>query len=124
MLSYSETFSSYSVDSISEAKEFYGNILGIETKESMGLELHLKDGNAVFLYEKKDHQPATFTVLNFKVDDIEKAVDKLTSKGIQMERYPDMPADEKGIFRGEEGPVGIAWFTDPAGNILSVLQEK
>jgi predicted enzyme related to lactoylglutathione lyase len=122
-----ETFSSFSVDDLGKAKEFYTTVLGlqVEEQEGMGLKFHLP-GNAVFIYPKTQHQPATFTVLNFKVENIDQAVDELGKRGVQFERYKEMPqADEKGILRGisaNRGP-DIAWFKDPAGNILSVLQE-
>lgn len=120
-----EAFSSCSVNDIARAKEFYGKTLGLEVKESMeGLELHT-GGNTVFLYPKPNHTPASFTVLNFPVDDIEEAVDELKSLGVRLEHYdlPDMKTDAQGIFRGDPGPQ-IAWFKDPAGNILSVVEEN
>ena len=120
-----ETFSSFSVNDLRKAKEFYGDTLGLEIKETPeGLELHTGN-NAVFLYPKPNHTPATFTVLNFHVDDIEKAVDELDSLGVKLERYdlPDLKTDKRGIARGPKGPI-IAWFKDPAGNILSVLEER
>ena len=120
-----KSFSSFSVNDLRKAKEFYGETLGLEIKESAeGLELHTDD-NVVFLYPKPNHTPASFTVLNFHVDDIEEAVDELKSLGVTLEHYdlPDLKTDERGIARGPEGPI-IAWFKDPAGNILSVLQEK
>lgn len=120
-----ESFSSFSVNDLRKAKEFYGNTLGLEIKETPeGLELHTGN-NAVFLYPKPNHTPASFTVLNFHVDDIEKAVDELDSLGVKLERYdlPDLKTDKRGIARGPKGPI-IAWFKDPAGNILSVLEER
>jgi catechol 2,3-dioxygenase-like lactoylglutathione lyase family enzyme len=125
MFKEAETFSSFSVNDLRQAKEFYGETLGLEVKESQeGLELHT-GSNAVFLYPKPNHTPATFTVLNFHVDDIEEAVDELKSLGVKLEHYdlPDIKTDERGIARGPHGPI-IAWFKDPAGNILSVLQER
>ena len=128
MLGYSKTFSSFSVNNIQEAKDFYGKILGMEISEIPGMEglirLHSEGGNSVMIYSKPNHTPATFTVLNFNVDDVEKAVDELTKKGIHFEIYnePDIKTDEKGISRGNG--VKIAWFKDPAGNILSVLEEN
>ena len=121
----SEAFSSFSVNDIARAKEFYGKTLGLEVSESMeGLELNT-GGNTVFLYAKPNHTPASFTVLNFPVDDIEEAVDELKALGVRLEHYdlPDLKTDERGIFRGEPGPQ-IAWFKDPAGNILSVVEER
>jgi predicted enzyme related to lactoylglutathione lyase len=125
MFREAETFSSFSVNDLEKAKEFYGQTLGLDIKETQeGLELHT-DSNTVFLYPKPNHTPASFTVLNFAVDDIEAAVDELKSLGITLEHYnlPDIKTDERGIARGPHGPT-IAWFKDPAGNILSVLEEK
>lgn len=119
-----KAFSSFSVNDLKRAKEFYGQTLGLDVKESEeGLELRT-GGQNVFLYPKPNHTPASFTVLNFPVDDIETAVDELESLGIRLERYdlPDMKTDERGIFRGKPGPQ-IAWFKDPAGNIMSVVEE-
>jgi predicted enzyme related to lactoylglutathione lyase len=116
-------FSSFSVDDLEKAKEFYGKTLGIDISESKeGLSLYPKSSNEVFIYPKTDHTPATFTVLNFPVDDVEQAVIDLTKQGVRFEIYNkgELKTDEKGIFRGE-GPK-IAWFKDPAGNFLSVLQ--
>lgn len=121
-------FSGFSVDDQAKAKEFYTETLGLELKdETMGLTFDLPGGGAVFVYQKDDHQPATFTILNFVVDDIDAAVDLLSGKGVSFEQY-DMgngaKTDEKGIMRGiaaNQGP-DIAWFKDPAGNILAVLQ--
>jgi len=118
-------FSGFSVDDIDAARDFYRGTLGLKvTDEAMGLlRLHLGSGATVLVYPKGDaHVPATFTILNFPVDDIEAAVDALTAKGVRFERYPQLGGgDERGIHRGNgEGP-DIAWFTDPAGNILSVL---
>ena len=115
-----EAFSSFSVDDIPKAKEFYANTLGLKVSEELeGLDVQLANGGRVFLYPKPDHVPATFTVLNFAVGDIEKAVAQLAGRGISFERYPG--TNEKGINRGDQGPA-IAWFKDPAGNFLSVLQ--
>lgn len=118
-------FSSFSVSDLQKAKEFYRQTLGLKVEESAeGLQLNLEGGTTVFLYPKPNHTPASFTVLNFSVNDIEEAVDKLTALGVRMERYnqPDLKTDEKGIMRGN-GPT-IAWFKDPAGNILSVVEEQ
>jgi predicted enzyme related to lactoylglutathione lyase len=120
-----KSFSSFSVNDLQKAKEFYGEKLGLDVSQSAeGLELQTDD-NVVFLYPKPNHTPASFTVLNFSVNDIEKAVDELNALGIKLEHYnlPDIKTDERGIARGPHGPT-IAWFKDPAGNILSVLQEK
>lgn len=130
MLTYTKTFSGFSVDDIQRAKEFYKDILGVNVQDEgdMGISLHLADDTKVFVYPKADHQPATFTILNFVVDKIDKAVDALVEKGVQFEHYErvDLPQDEKGVLRGLSAGMGpdIAWFKDPAGNVLSVLQEK
>jgi catechol 2,3-dioxygenase-like lactoylglutathione lyase family enzyme len=115
-------FSGFSVNDLDAAKAFYGGKLGLDVRSGpMGnLELHLGGGATVFVYPKKDHVPATYTMLNFSVPDVEAAVDQLTKAGIKMERYPNMGQDTKGILRGN-GP-DIAWFKDPSGNILSVLK--
>jgi catechol 2,3-dioxygenase-like lactoylglutathione lyase family enzyme len=128
MFTNTPTFSSYSVDGIEKALAFYRDTLGLNvTQTKEGLDIKLGGGQSLFLYPKTGHVPATFTVLNFKVDDIDSAVDALKEKGIELERYDMGPtkADEKGIYRGRgagQGP-DIAWFKDPAGNILSVLEE-
>jgi predicted enzyme related to lactoylglutathione lyase len=122
-------FSGFSVDDQAKAKDFYTKTLGLElSDESMGLNFKLPGGGGLFIYPKDGHRPATFTVLNFVVDDIDTAVDGLAKTGVEFEHYDDMPAkpDEKGIMRGlaaGQGP-DIAWFKDPAGNVLSVLQDK
>jgi catechol 2,3-dioxygenase-like lactoylglutathione lyase family enzyme len=122
-------FSGFSVNSLEKAKTFYGDVLGLKVDDNngMGLILHLPEGGDVFVYEKPDHQAATFTILNFNVANIDEAVDELKRKGLHFERYDNMPAqaDEKGIMRGLAHNMGpdIAWFKDPAGNILSVLQD-
>lgn len=124
MLEKVKPFSSFSVNDLPKAKEFYGKTLGLEvTKDSEGLELHFPN-NSVFIYPKENHVPATFTILNFPVKNVDEAVDELTKRGIQFEKYDEgeLKTDEKGIFRGEEGPT-IAWFKDPAGNFLSVIEE-
>ncbi len=124
---FTGAFSSFSVDDIEEAKEFYGTTLGVDVSdnEEGGLELAFDDGRSVFIYPKDDHDPATFTVLNFQLDDIEDAVDGLIDQGITFEQYDGhMQTDEKGIARGKgkgHGP-NIAWFKDPAGNFLSVIE--
>jgi catechol 2,3-dioxygenase-like lactoylglutathione lyase family enzyme len=128
MFSPITTFSGFSVNDMAKASDFYLQSLGLKlAADKMGMQLELPAGGKVFIYEKSDHVPATFTVLNFVVPNIDEAVDALTAKGIQMERYDNMPAsqDEKGILRGlsvNQGP-DIAWFKDPAGNVLSVLQD-
>jgi catechol 2,3-dioxygenase-like lactoylglutathione lyase family enzyme len=126
MFKSTRTFSSFSVDNLEKAKEFYGKTLGLDVSESKeGLSLHLIGGNEIFIYPKTNHTPATFTILNFSVDDVERTVDDLTDKGVQFEIYNEgeLKTDEKGIFRGEPEPT-IAWFKDPAGNFLSVLEER
>ena len=125
MFREAESFSSFSVNDLQKAKEFYSQTLGLEvTERPEGLELHTGN-NTVFLYPKPNHTPASFTVLNFHVEDIEAAVDELNGLGVTLEHYnlPDIKTDERGIARGPHGPT-IAWFKDPAGNILSVLEEK
>ena len=123
MLETSKAFSSFSVDDLTKAKEFYAKTLGLEVSESPeGLELHPGETN-VFIYPKPNHRPASFTVLNFQVDDIEAAVDELKQTGVRFEKYEgEIKTDEKGIHRN--GGPSIAWFKDPAGNILSVLQKE
>jgi catechol 2,3-dioxygenase-like lactoylglutathione lyase family enzyme len=121
-----KAFSGFSVNDLDKAKAFYGDVLGVDVEESgPGLELHLGGGTNVLVYPKENHQPATFTILNFPVDDIDQAVDALTAKGVTFEQYPEFGTDSKGVFRGAERGEGpnIAWFRDPAGNILSVIQE-
>ncbi len=116
-------FSGFSVDDIDRAREFYGGTLGLEVSDLDGLlQLRLGGGAMVTVYPKADHAPATFTILNFPVDDIDGAVEELTAAGVRMERYPQFEQDERFIHRGPPGP-DIAWFTDPAGNVLSVLRE-
>jgi len=125
MLEKSSAFSSFSVNDIQRAKKFYGQTLGLETSESNGLlKLHIAGGNTVLIYAKPNHTAATFTILNFPVDSVEKAVDELTKRGVRFEIYdePNLKTDKKGISRGD-GPV-IAWFKDSAGNVLSVLEQK
>ncbi|HEX5149935.1 MAG TPA: VOC family protein [Parafilimonas sp.] len=125
MLKHAKAFSSFSVNDLEKAKEFYSKTLGLDVADNpMGL-IELKiPGNTIMVYPKPNHEPATFTVLNFPVDDVEKAVDELTGKGVVFEQYEgQIKTDKKGISRDNGGPT-IAWFKDPAGNILSVLQEK
>jgi catechol 2,3-dioxygenase-like lactoylglutathione lyase family enzyme len=122
MFGTTKAYSGFSVDDIAAARAFYGETLGLKVSEENGLlTLHIAGDRDILVYPKDNHTPATYTVLNFPVDDIEKAVDELARRGVRFERYEGMEADEKGIFRGG-GPL-IAWFTDPAGNVLSVLQE-
>jgi predicted enzyme related to lactoylglutathione lyase len=126
MFKDTKAFSSFSANDLEKAKDFYGSTLGLEVTEMPeGLALDLAGGGRVFIYPKPNHAPATFTVLNFLVENIEAAVDELTKRGVSFERYEgEIKTDDKGIHRGDEGPAAIAWFKDPAGNILSVLQEK
>jgi catechol 2,3-dioxygenase-like lactoylglutathione lyase family enzyme len=125
MLSNSKAFSGFSVSDLASAKQFYGGSLGLDVQDGPpGLRLRIAGRNDIVVYAKDDHVPATYTILNFPVDDIDRAVDELTAKGVSFERYGDM-TDGKGIARGiasGQGP-DIAWFKDPAGNILSVLKE-
>lgn len=125
-LGFKTGFSGFAVPDIAAATAFYGETLGLNVREEMDgvLRLTLPGGADVMVYVKPDHQPAVFTILNFEVDDIDAAVDALTTAGVQLERYEGFEHDAKGIVRsmeGEEGPP-IAWFTDPAGNIIAVLQ--
>ncbi len=124
MLTDSAAFSGFAVRDVEEARRFYADTLGlrVEVDEEMGgmLTLHLGGGTNVLVYPKPDHTPATYTVLNFPVDDVDRTVEELTARGVTFERYPGFDQDEKGVARGQ-GPA-IAWFTDPAGNILSVLE--
>jgi catechol 2,3-dioxygenase-like lactoylglutathione lyase family enzyme len=123
MFKDTKAFSGFSSNEIAASKTFYAETLGLDVSEEMGgLGLHLAGGGEVFIYPKDNHVPATFTVLNFPVDDIDAAVDGLAAAGVAFERYEGFDQDEKGISRGGEGPT-IAWFKDPAGNILSVLAE-
>ncbi len=124
MLADSKAFSGFSVDDPERARSFYADVLGLEVSEQNGmLTLHLGGGTDVLVYPKPTHAPASFTVLNFPVPDVEAAVDALTERGVRFERYAGTPmeTDAKGVFR-QGGPL-IAWFTDPAGNVLSVIEE-
>ena len=124
MLNPNKAFSSFSVNDIQKAREFYGKTLGIEVNPGPEgtLMLHLAGSNKALMYPKQDHKPATFTVLNFPVDSVEKTVHELNQRGVQFEVYnePNLKTDARGISRGN-GPT-IAWFKDPAGNILSILE--
>jgi predicted enzyme related to lactoylglutathione lyase len=126
MLTESKAYSGFAVDDIGKARDFYGETLGLQTEmldEQNGLlSLHLAGGRDTLVYRKPDFQPATYTILNFQVDDIDEAVDGLAARGVTFERYEGFDQDDKGIARGN-GP-NIAWFKDPAGNILSVLEES
>ncbi len=127
MLNNSKAFSSFSVNDSEKAKQFYSEVLGLqvsEVPEMKGLlNLHIKGSESIMIYPKPNHQPATFTVLNFPVKDVEKTVDELTGKGVKFEIFDDkdLKTDKKGIMRGR-GPT-IAWFKDPAGNFISIMEE-
>ena len=127
MLGKSEAFSGFTVDDINAAMHFYGTVLGLNvTADAMGMQINIKSHSPIFVYQKADHVPATYTILNFPIDSIDTAVEMLREEGVVFERYDTLPADqdEKGILRGKsvnQGP-DIAWFKDPAGNILSVVE--
>jgi catechol 2,3-dioxygenase-like lactoylglutathione lyase family enzyme len=125
MFAPTAAFGGFSVDDLAKAKAFYSSTLGLTVEaDGVGARLHLPGGGAVFFYPKPDHQPATFTILNFEVENVDDAVDDLASRGVQVLRYENIPGvDAKGILRGRKRDAGpdIAWFTDPAGNVLSVL---
>jgi catechol 2,3-dioxygenase-like lactoylglutathione lyase family enzyme len=123
MFKDTKAFSGFSVDDIPKAKDFYGRVLGLNVTEEHGmLFLHIASGADILIYPKSNHVPATYTILNFPVSDVEQAVDELTRRGVRFEHYDgEMKTDAKGIMRGQ-GP-DIAWFKDPAGNFLSVLKE-
>ena len=126
MFADTKAFSGFAVDDIDAARRFYGDTLGLKTSildEQAGLMmLNLAGDRPTIVYARPDHTPATYTILNFPVDDIEAAVDQLAERGVSFERYDGLDQDEKGIARGQGGPP-IAWFTDPAGNVLSVLEQ-
>jgi catechol 2,3-dioxygenase-like lactoylglutathione lyase family enzyme len=123
MFAKTKAYSSFAVPDVEQARAFYGETLGLKTSVEHGmLTLHLQGDRPTLVYPKPDHRPASYTILNFPVDDIDAAVDALSARGVRFERYAGFDQDEKGIARGA-GPF-IAWFTDPAGNILSVLQER
>jgi catechol 2,3-dioxygenase-like lactoylglutathione lyase family enzyme len=123
MFANTRAFSGFAVDDLETARRFYGETLGLRTSEQHGLiTLHLAGDRDTIVYPKPDHAPANYTILNFPVEDIEEAVDALSGRGVRFERYDSFKQDEKGIMR-EGGPY-IAWFKDPAGNVLSVLQER
>jgi catechol 2,3-dioxygenase-like lactoylglutathione lyase family enzyme len=123
MFANTKAFSGFAVDDVEKAREFYGETLGIKTSEQHGLlTLHLAGDRDTIVYPKPDHTPADYTILNFPVDDIDSAVDELTARGVRFERYDGFDQDERAVFRAT-GPF-IAWFKDPAGNVLSVLQER
>lgn len=123
MFTSTRAFSGFAVPDVDAARQFYGDTLGLQVSEEHGLlSLHLAGGHVVMVYPKPDHTPASYTILNFAVEDIEAAVDALAGRGVQFERYDGFEHDERGIARAQGGPP-IAWFTDPAGNILSVLED-
>jgi len=127
MFKVKAAFSGFSINDLIKAKQFYTKTLGLKIDDNgMGLKIHLPGGSMVFAYPKDTHKPATFTILNFVVDNIDEAVNELTKRGVKFERYEGFHQDEKGIARGlsvNKGP-DIAWFKDPAKNILSVIQES
>ena len=123
MFGTTKAYSGFAVNDIPAAKRFYEEVLGLAVEENpAGLTLRIAGDRPILVYAKPDHTPATYTILNFPVDNVEKAVDELVARGVRVERYEGFEQDEKGIHRGG-GPL-IAWFTDPAGNVLSVIQEQ
>jgi catechol 2,3-dioxygenase-like lactoylglutathione lyase family enzyme len=123
MFANTKAYSGIAVHDLQEAREFYGETLGLPTSEEYGLMwLHLAGGRDTLVYQQADLTPASYTILNFEVDDIDQAVDALAARGVRFERYDGFEQDDKGVFR-EQGPY-IAWFKDPSGNVLSVLQER
>lgn len=130
MFKNTKVFSGFSVNDLEKAQTFYGKTLGIDIRREngMGFSLNLSNGATIFVYPKDDHQPATFTILNFVVDNIDETMESLKNKNVRFLQYNDdnLPQDEKGVLRGLRAGMGpdIAWFKDPAGNILSVIQEK
>jgi catechol 2,3-dioxygenase-like lactoylglutathione lyase family enzyme len=135
----SHAFSGFSVDDLATARKFYGETLGLEVRDVSSwkpgtghddaadmMSLHPREGVAIHVYPKPNHEPATFTILNFPVPDVEAVVDELTSRGVTFERYPGMESDERGIHRGTpDHPVEpVAWFKDPAGNVLAIIEER
>jgi len=129
MLANTKAFSGFAVDDLEKARAFYADALGLRVdvldEENHLMALHHPGDRDTLVYGKPDHAPANYTILNFQVDDIDEAVDGLAARGVQFERYDGMPQDEKGVMRGRAANRGpdIAWFKDPAGNILSVLHE-
>jgi catechol 2,3-dioxygenase-like lactoylglutathione lyase family enzyme len=123
MFTHTKAFSGFSAPDLQAARAFYEGTLGLEVSQAHGmLTLHIAGGRDTLVYPKPDHVPASYTILNFPVDDIGKAVDELAARGVRFERYPGIDTDERGVHRGDGPP--IAWFTDPAGNILSVIEES
>jgi catechol 2,3-dioxygenase-like lactoylglutathione lyase family enzyme len=123
MFENTKAFSGFAAPDLAAARAFYGDTLGLKTSEEHGLvTLHIAGDRPTLIYDKPDHEPANYTILNFPVEDIDEAVDALAARGVEFERYEGFGQDEKGIARPGEGAPPIAWFKDPAGNILSVLQ--
>jgi catechol 2,3-dioxygenase-like lactoylglutathione lyase family enzyme len=121
MFTNTKAFSGFAVDDVDKAREFYSETLGLEVSEENGLlTLHIADDRPTLVYPRPNHTPAEYTILNFPVDDIDQAVDDLTARGVRFERYEGFDQDERGIMRGAGPP--IAWFKDPAGNVLSVIK--
>jgi predicted enzyme related to lactoylglutathione lyase len=122
MFAAAKAFGSFAVDDLAAARKFYGQTLGLTVSDEEGpLMLYLAAGHRILVYPKPDHTPASFTILNFPVDDIDQAVDELTARGVPIQHYEDFHTDDRGISRGQGH--SIAWFSDPAGNVLSVIQE-
>ena len=125
MFRHAKAFSGFSVNDLQQAKQFYSETLGLQVVDNpMGvIELHIEGSNNILVYPKPNHTPATFTILNFPVDNIDEAVDKLTYLGVTFEQYDgDIQTNERGICRNPQGPA-LAWFKDPAGNILSLIEQ-
>jgi catechol 2,3-dioxygenase-like lactoylglutathione lyase family enzyme len=123
MFANTKAYSGLAVRDLEAARKFYGETLGLRTSQEYGLMwLHLANGRDTLVYQQADLTPASYTILNFEVDDIDQAVDRLAARGVRFERYDGVEQDDKGVFR-EDGPY-IAWFKDPSGNVLSVLQER
>jgi predicted enzyme related to lactoylglutathione lyase len=122
MFSAAKAFGSFAVDDLAAARKFYGQTLGLQVSQEDGpLMIHFAGEQRILVYSKPDHTPASFTILNFAVDDIDQAVDELTARGVPIQRYEGFQTDDRGIYRGQGH--SIVWFTDPAGNVLSVIQE-
>ena len=123
MFESTQAFSGFAVKDLEEARRFYGDTLGMKVSEGeMGfLRLHVEGGHDILVYPKPDHRAANYTILNFPVEDVGAAVDELAERGVEFERYEGFDQDERGVLRGDEGPA-IAWFEDPSGNILSVIE--
>jgi predicted enzyme related to lactoylglutathione lyase len=122
MFQTAKAFGSFAVQDLATAQKFYGEALGLRVSEEDGaLMLHLAGDHRILAYAKPDHSPASFTILNFPVDDIDQAVDELTARGVPVQHYQGFDTDDKGIYRGERR--SIVWFTDPAGNVLSMVQQ-